>query len=285
MGKTIAGNTGKWYNMPRRKRYEDLTFTDDFLFCKIMRDKDICKKVLEIILGIKIRDIRYPEIQKTLEFQAEAKGIRMDVYVEDEENTVYNIEMQTSINDNLLKRSRYYQALMDLGMSERGMKYKSLKKSFIIFICTEPPFGSDLPLYTFRRTCMEEHIPDTDDTCWVFVNAKGCQDMLNPDQRAFWEYVHSHTVTNSFTKDLEDRVEKSRNNEDWRVDFMKFNLMLDEAEEAGRVEGRAEGTINTLITLASKGIISVETAAREAGMDTRQFQTLLESPDIIVVNP
>ena len=37
------------------KKYEELTFTDDFMFCKILeRDPDLCKELLELILDRKL---------------------------------------------------------------------------------------------------------------------------------------------------------------------------------------------------------------------------------------
>ena len=36
------------------------------------------------------------------------KSVRLDIYVEDGKETVYNIEMQTTENKNLSKRTRYY---------------------------------------------------------------------------------------------------------------------------------------------------------------------------------
>ena len=37
------------------KRYEELTFTDDFMFCKVLQNNpDICKELAELILGKKI---------------------------------------------------------------------------------------------------------------------------------------------------------------------------------------------------------------------------------------
>ena len=33
------------------KRYEELTFTDDFMFCKVLQNNpDICKELTELIL-------------------------------------------------------------------------------------------------------------------------------------------------------------------------------------------------------------------------------------------
>ena len=62
-----------------RKKYEDLTFLDDFMFCKVMRNPEICKRMLETILCIEIDHIEYPQTQKSIDILADAKSIRMDV--------------------------------------------------------------------------------------------------------------------------------------------------------------------------------------------------------------
>ena len=87
------------------KKYEELTFTDDFMFCKVMQNNpDLCKHLIELIIGKKITMITYPDTQKAIEITADGKGIRMDVYVEGDEGTIYDIEMQTSMLSNLNKR-------------------------------------------------------------------------------------------------------------------------------------------------------------------------------------
>ena len=76
-----------------RKQLEELTITDDFMFGAVMQDETYCKALLEYILNVKIRRISYPELQKEINLDYDAKGIRLDVYVEDEQNTVYDIEI------------------------------------------------------------------------------------------------------------------------------------------------------------------------------------------------
>lgn len=123
------------------KIFEELQLKDDFMFSIIMRNPKYCKPFLERILGIKISRIEYPKSQETIDLSADAKSVRLDIYVEDEEETVYNIEMQTVGNRILPKRMRYYQGMIDLSILEKGDSYKNLKRSFIIFICTFDLFG------------------------------------------------------------------------------------------------------------------------------------------------
>ena len=81
--------------------YEGILPKHDYAFGKIMEDKETCKRFIEQTLDIKIRDLVYLEKQKTLDPAIDVKGIRLDVFVEDDQNTVYNIEMQSANHDAL----------------------------------------------------------------------------------------------------------------------------------------------------------------------------------------
>lgn len=93
---------------------------------------DLCKELLELILDIKIRKVEIAEQQKNVDITYDGKGVRFDVYVDDAENTVYDIEMQTTRQKDLPKRTRYYQGMIDLNLIQKGMRYSELKKSYVI---------------------------------------------------------------------------------------------------------------------------------------------------------
>ena len=132
------------------KPIEELTIVDDFMFGAVMSDSKYCKPLLELVLGVKIRKIEYPELQKAVDERYGSKSIRLDVYVEDDAGTVYDVEIQTTDKRNLPKRTRYYQGLIDLHILEKGEDYAALRKSFVIFICTYDPFGKGRWAYTFE---------------------------------------------------------------------------------------------------------------------------------------
>ncbi len=111
------------------KPYEELTFADNFMFCKILsNDLDLCKDLLELILGFKISKVELSQTQKEIDIKYDSKAVRLDVYVEDGKNTVYDIEMQKVDTHELPKRSRYYQAMIDLNLIEKGDYYAELRK-------------------------------------------------------------------------------------------------------------------------------------------------------------
>ena len=79
-----------------------------------------------------------------------SKGVRFDVYTKDD-NRIFDIEIQTTINANLSRRARYYQSMIDTDSLARGEKYSRLKDSYVIFLCLSDPFDESLPVY-FSRT-------------------------------------------------------------------------------------------------------------------------------------
>lgn len=82
---------------------KDLNLCDDFLFHEVMMDEHIAHKFLETVLDIEIKKIVYIENEKTIKGSYAGKSIRLDIYLEDDQNTVYNIEMQNGTQGNLPK--------------------------------------------------------------------------------------------------------------------------------------------------------------------------------------
>ncbi len=119
------------------KGYKTLKFTDNFMFCKVVTtNPELCRHMLELILGKKIKRVDIKASEKVMDVTAGAKSIRLDVYLDDDAGTVYDLEMQTSGNKNLPRRMRYYQGVIDLNLIEKGDDYDQLPESILVFICT-----------------------------------------------------------------------------------------------------------------------------------------------------
>ncbi len=232
--------------MANEKRYEELSFTDNFMFAKVMRDLDVCKGVLEAVLQVRIRAIRYPETEKTLDVDPRAKGVRLDVYVEDEDDTFYDIEMQTTSQKDLPKRSRYYQDMIDLNQIEKGALYDELRDGMVIFFCTFDPVGYGDSKYTFEYMCHERPgVPLQDGTKKIFLNAHGDRTGMPEALRHLLDYIAGKQPVDSLTERIDALVAKARTNQEWRVEYMTWGLYLKElerdAKRAGHAEGRVEG--------------------------------------------
>lgn len=229
------------------KVYEELELKDDFMFGMIMRNPKYVKPFLETILGIRIAKIEYPETQKNIDIASRAKGIRLDVYVEDENHTVFNLEMQTTTKRNLPKRMRYYQGMIDLNILEKGDDYKNLKKSYVIFICTFDPFKMGRHIYTFENRCNEDTaLTLNDGTIKIILNTKGTLNDVSPEMKRLLDYIDGKGVSDPFTEDLDKAVQAARQNEKWRLDYMTLQQEYRERFQEGKIEGIIEGKIETL---------------------------------------
>lgn len=51
--------------------------------------------------------------------------MRFDVYFDDDQNTGYDIEMQNDNQGDLLRRSRYYQSVIDIEQIKAGEPYEN----------------------------------------------------------------------------------------------------------------------------------------------------------------
>lgn len=138
------------------KPLAELNLMDDFLFGAAMEDLTFCKKVLEIILGKKIAKVAFSKIQKEKRNIPGFRGIRVDVYLEDEDRIIYDVEVQARNEGNLPKRSRFYQSLLDTPLLKSGeIDFEHLNNSFII-IAPFDLFGKGKYRYTFEYRCTED---------------------------------------------------------------------------------------------------------------------------------
>lgn len=257
--------------------YEKLGLSNDYIFAKAMRNARLCKRLLEIILDIEIEKIEYPEEQKVIDEKVDARSVRLDIYVRDGKNTVYNIEIQTTNPRNLPKRSRYYQSMIDLHLIEKGADFNELNKSYVIFICMEDIFHKGRHIYTFENICKQDtKIYLKDATTKVFLNPHGKIDDISSDLKNFLIYLVDGTVSDDFTKELEQEVTVVRNNEEWRREYMTLLMRDRENQEIGKEIGKEIGRMDTLVGLVEDGIITIAQAANQAKMTVEEFTDLLK---------
>lgn len=256
-----------------KKTYDQLTIQDNFMFQKVMSDKNICIRVLNRLLNIDIKDISYIEKEKSLDVRLDSKGIRLDVYVNDEAGTVFNIEMQTTSSmKELAKRIRYYQAVIDISLLGKGNLYKDLSNTYIIFICTFGIFTGNRHKYTFKEICLEDYdIHLNDGTTKMFLSTKGkMNDDIPKPLKIFLDYVDGKAPADNLTEEINKAVITAKNRTEWRRDFMTLQLLIEERElealekgigigiekghAVGLNEGRAEAAseINALINILIK---------------------------------
>ena len=81
-----------------------VTLSHSLVFPEVMREPALCQCFLETVLGIKIRKMVFVEKEKDMKESRLYHGVRLDVYVEDDADSVYTVEMQNTVET--MKRVR-----------------------------------------------------------------------------------------------------------------------------------------------------------------------------------
>ena len=244
----------KWRKDKRIAKWNKLTLRNNFMFRLVMEKQELCKKLIECILGIKIKSISYMEHEKSFEANLKSKGIRLDLFVIDEDGVAYDIEMQmdNSYKEFLGRRTRYYVSTMDNNALKKGERYSQLRKSYVIFICTFDPFGRGLAKYTFNAICNEDHSLVLDDgVTRVFINTEGDRHRISKELASLIGYISTGEVTDDYTKDLDEEVRALRNDDGRERDYMTYMQTIMEHEDMAYSQGITQG-ISQGITQANK---------------------------------
>jgi predicted transposase/invertase (TIGR01784 family) len=223
----------------KQTKWEELSISNDFLFGKVMQNPELCKELLQRILpDLNIERIEYPELQKNINVDMDAHSVRLDVYVKDDKETVYDIEIQVSDTKELPKRSRYYQGMIDLQLVDAGQHYKKLNRSYIIFICPFDLYGKGRHIYTFENICKEDNsISMGDEAIKIFLNADGTMDDVSRELKAFLDYVSGQKPEDSYVEKLEKAVQEAKKNREWRHEYMTLLMRDQENVEKGKEYG------------------------------------------------
>jgi len=167
------------------------------------------------------------------------------------------MEMQNNASgDDIRKRSRFYQGLLDTPLLKSGKKtrYKHLPSTVIIFITQEDIFKKDLAMYTFRERC--EEVPDlplNDGTSKIFLNMTSHNG--RPELISLLQYMKETTLDNSNITVQDDRildldriVQDVKQSEEWEA--VKMNILeigLERGKELGILQGIEQGRLKTLV--------------------------------------
>ncbi len=236
------------------KPFRSLNLVDDFMFDVVTDYLECCQIILELSLGIRIKSIRWQENQKVVHNLPGKRGIRLDFYVEDEEGTLYDVEMQKYRRGNLPKRTRFYQSLIDAPLLKSGEEsFDKLNPSYIIVICDFDLFGQGKYRYTFTNQCKEVAGLELDDeSTKIILNTKGTDSAeVEPGLIDFLHYVPDSTEkqiprqSDNRLRRLHEVIESIRENSEMEAAYMKAETrereIIEDAKAEGMEIGRREG--------------------------------------------
>lgn len=243
-------------------KLEKLNLVDKFLFDETMEDKEACQALISIVLENEIELLDKPETEKELRVSPQLRQVRLDVVSMDQNKKLYYTEMQKRDTGNLIKRSRYYQAQLDVSLLEPGCTdFNLLNDSCFILIAPFDIFGRGLYRYTFEGGCRE--CPDLkmgDGAVRIFINTRGTnREDFSQEFLDFMEYVTEMTdkmadrTQSNKIKLIHEKVKKIKISEKMGVKYMQRWEEVAYARQDGKAEGEELKLIKQICKKLLKG--------------------------------
>ncbi len=237
------------------KKLKELTLLDRFLFAQTVENTEALEAMLQIIQGDpEKRLLSKAETEKELRTAPWLRSVRLDVYALDEDKTIYNTEMQAAYKNDLVRRSRYYQSLIDSSVLEPGtVNFNELNDTVIILITPFDLFGQGRYRYTFRGRCDEDMgLELQNGATYIFLNTRGTNDSeVSKELVDFLHYVEKtddRTAQESESeriRKIHAYVTKIRASEEMGVKYMQSW----EEKYWDRYEGKVEATAEAVLEL------------------------------------
>ena len=160
-----------------------------------------------------------------------SKRVILDILAVDQQNRVYNIEIQRNDKGAGVKRARYNSSLIDANVTEPGDQYQELNETYVIFITENDVLGANLPIYHVDRIIRETGKMFNDESHIIYVNSQ------IKDETALGKLMHDFACTNAkdmYYEVLADRVHYFK--EDEKGVAVMCKAMEDMRNEAAKMK-------------------------------------------------
>ena len=176
-------------------------------------------------------------------------------------------EMQNDTqNDDVRRRSRFYQGLLDTPILKAGKKtkYRELPSTIVTFITQEDIFGLDQAMYTFTEQCEEIpglHLGDGTKKIFFFIFSKNGRAELV----SLLQYMKKSELDNPEILVRDERimnlnriVEEVKKSEEWEdVRMSIYSVGVEDGIEQGIEQGEHQATLEMILRLLKeKGRVS-----------------------------
>lgn len=273
-------------------------FTNKLMFAIVMHDPIACRGLIEKLFpDRKVKAIYFPgkngeqevadtkevlkhyteEVEKTIIIGLESKSVRLDVLFEDDE-AIYDIELQLEREEEIPKRSRYYHTAMARNSLRKGEPYGKLKRSYVIFVCCFDAFGMDEPIYRFEMYDKNLQLNLNDGSSTIILNTKCSKERIPEELAAFYAFVDSGRVDENdlLVKYLDKRVEEANNDEEVdRIMTLEEEMIIryDRGLRKGKEEGAAEEKRKIAKNLKKLGV-GITEIEKATGLTNKEIEAL-----------
>lgn len=228
-----------------------INLSDFALFLSVMKNQTAHELILSILLAEPDLKLKKVHVEEVVLNKNGNRAIRLDAWALSNDRRQFATEMQNDTeNDDVRKRSRYYQGLLDTPILKAGKqtRYKDLPSTVVTFITQKDIFHKDQAKYTFTERCLEfPELELEDGTTKIFLNMTSKNG--SPELISLLQYMKDTRADNPEIVYWDERlsqidqiVNEVKQSEEWEgVQMSILSIGLERGEAIGLEKGQAIG--------------------------------------------
>ena len=150
---------------------QELSLLDDIFFSFSMDGEIACMQEIIRTLTEENLTVAKVSVQDSIA-SLKGKNVRLDALCETTAGDLINIEIQNIADEAPPRRARFYASMLDEKVSRRGVDYKDLPRTIVIFICKKDPFAQDCSKYVIERTFQHSRQKFGDGSTIIYINCE-----------------------------------------------------------------------------------------------------------------
>ena len=247
-----------------------INLSDFALFLSVMKNQTAHELILSILLAEPDLKLEKVHVEEVVLNKNGNRAIRLDAWALSDNQRQFATEMQNDTeNDDVRKRSRYYQGLLDTPILKAGKqtRYKDLPSTVVTFITQKDIFHKDQAKYTFTDRCVEyPELELEDGTTKIFLNMTSKNG--SPELISLLQYMKDTRADNPEIIYWDERlaqidqiVNEVKQSEEWEgVQMSILSIGLERGEAIGLEKGQFLTLINQIIKKMKRGLSSADIA-------------------------
>ena len=245
-----------------RKLCENIAFVEEILRV-ILEDDKIT--VVEVIPQDSIQNLR-------------GRSVILDAYCKLGNGSYCNVEVQRSDSDDHFRRVRYHAACITANVVDPGEQFEQVDDLVVVYISEFDPFDEGRTVYHVRNMVEETGRAVLDGLREIYVNTKHNDGSEIAElMQCLLEPVVTNPKFPALAKELQ--AEKGNVKGDESMCKLVEEYAQKRAKEYGekqKAEGKAEGVLETLVSLVKEKSLDPVAAARKANMSESEFMKLVQ---------
>ena len=240
---------------------------NDFMNLALEDNIPCVEEMLRVILEKQDLVVKAARTQKF--FQGFKRSVYLDIFAEDSNGVLYNIEIQHADEGADPRRARFHTGMIDVHNLKAGQDFKELPECYVIFITLNDVLGMNQTIYTIHKYIDGSMKPFDDGSHLIYINSSA-----KDDGTEVGKLVHDLRCTKAdemFYPRLAARIKFLKEDERGVKIVSDYFEELCEKAVKEAVEKAQERTVLNLIKL---GKLSLEEIAKCSGLTLERVQML-----------